>query len=322
MNKDILVSIIIPVYNGEKYISETIKKVLNQTWERLEIIVVNDGSSDNTEYEILDTKRRYDIKDNIKYIFKENKGAASARNEGIRNSKGDFIQFLDADDYMDNNKIENQVNLIIGSYNTIAFCGYKNDYGNKIIQVKNEKLNKSYKNPAKLLVNCWKFKKFNVIHSYLIPRDLVFKSGMWNEKINNNDDGEFMARVILNSKEIKFDNKSFVYYVFLKGSLSKVKSKHNYNSRIESYRMILHNYRKHNLSDIEMTKYYNQLVTNCMIEIRLKNYINYKEFSEMYPFMFENSSFKVFSILYRILKEKYIFKIYNIFFYKVDVRIQ
>jgi len=98
-----LVSVIIPVYNCEKYITDAVDSVLAQTHRSIEIIVVDDGSTDKTK----EALAAYG--DRIKYIYKENGGPASARNVGIKMSKGQFIAFLDADDMWVENKLEQQL---------------------------------------------------------------------------------------------------------------------------------------------------------------------------------------------------------------------
>src|SRR5699024_4728750 len=87
-------SVVITVYNKGKQIKNTLKSVLNQTYQDFEIIIINDGSTDDSEKEILKFEDS-----RIRYYFQENKGAAGARNAGIKKAKNDFIAFLDADDY-------------------------------------------------------------------------------------------------------------------------------------------------------------------------------------------------------------------------------
>ncbi len=93
-----LVSIIVPVYNVEKYIEKCILSIINQTYTNLEIIIVNDGSLDHSENII----KEYISKDNrIKYIKRENGGLGAARNTGIENATGKYIAFVDSDDWID-----------------------------------------------------------------------------------------------------------------------------------------------------------------------------------------------------------------------------
>ena len=106
-----LVSIITPVYNGEKYIEKCIESVLNQTYKNLEMIIVDDGSIDNSENII----KKY-TKENsfIKYIkLKENRGISNARNVALKNATGRFVAFLDCDDIYYKDKIKKQVNFMI-----------------------------------------------------------------------------------------------------------------------------------------------------------------------------------------------------------------
>ena len=103
-----MVSVIIVVYNGEKYIEDAIKSVLNQTYKNIELIVADDGSTDSTR-EIV---KKY--KD-IVYVYQENKGEGSARNLGIEASKGEYLAFLDADDLYTNDKIEKQLNILLNN---------------------------------------------------------------------------------------------------------------------------------------------------------------------------------------------------------------
>lgn len=100
-----MVSIIIAVYNGEKYIKEAIESVLNQTYKDIELIVVDDGSTDNTKGIVTSYLK-------VKYVYQENKGEGAARNVGTSLAKGEYVAFLDADDLCKVDKIENQVNIL------------------------------------------------------------------------------------------------------------------------------------------------------------------------------------------------------------------
>ena len=117
-NIDFKVSVIIPTYNRGNLIINSIKSVLNQTFRNLEVIVVDDGSTDNTEDEInkITDKR-------IKYIkLNSNRGGSNARNVGIKNATGQFISFQDSDDIFYPNKIEKQIKNIINKNSIFDFC--------------------------------------------------------------------------------------------------------------------------------------------------------------------------------------------------------
>jgi glycosyltransferase involved in cell wall biosynthesis len=114
-----LVSVIIPAYNVEDYISECLNSVLKQTYYQIEIICIDDGSVDKT----LSILEQYssEHRSRIQVIQQNNQGAPSARNRGLEIAKGSYIQFLDADDRLAPEKIEHQVNLIMKSHAKVGF---------------------------------------------------------------------------------------------------------------------------------------------------------------------------------------------------------
>lgn len=107
--KSPLVSIIIPVYNVEKYVEQCILSLLNQTYSNIEIIAVNDGSKDESPQKILDLAKK---DKRIKLLNQENKGVSAARNNGLNSANGDFIIFVDADDYLKEDFVEYMLKLI------------------------------------------------------------------------------------------------------------------------------------------------------------------------------------------------------------------
>jgi glycosyltransferase involved in cell wall biosynthesis len=116
-----LISIIIPVYNAEKFISKCLDSVLNQTYQKLEIILVNDGSTDQSGFICEEYAQR---DDRVIVIHKENGGVSSARNKGINVAKGKYIGFVDPDDWIDSVMYENLYQLIIDYQADISACGY------------------------------------------------------------------------------------------------------------------------------------------------------------------------------------------------------
>lgn len=125
-----LVSIIIPVYNSEKHIERAIKSVLEQTYKNIELIIVNDGSTDNTKNYIMKLKKD---DSRIKYFENINSGVSFARNIGLNNSTGKYIGFVDADDYIENNMIELLVNTAEKYTCDIVSCIYERVYPDIII---------------------------------------------------------------------------------------------------------------------------------------------------------------------------------------------
>jgi glycosyltransferase involved in cell wall biosynthesis len=201
-----LVSIIIPAYNAEEFISVCIQSVLNQTYRNIEIIVINDGSTDST-LEII-----YSFTDpRLILVNQENKGCSASKNQGLRIAKGDFIQYLDADDYLSPDKIEKQVNKLSFNDNHIAVC-------KTVIISDNDKINgleidtdliKNGGNGKDFLLSLWGLNgKSGMVqpNAYLISRKIAAKIGEWNEKISPSpdEDGEYFARVLLATENVYF----------------------------------------------------------------------------------------------------------------------
>ncbi|MDU1538690.1 MAG: glycosyltransferase [Paeniclostridium sordellii] len=128
MTKDIKVSIILPVYNVEKYLRECLESAINQTLDSIELIAVNDGSTDDSLKILEEYKKNY----GIKIITQENKGLSEARNSGLREAKGEYVYFLDSDDYIDldsmsycyNKAKENKLDII--NFDALSFKDDKN----------------------------------------------------------------------------------------------------------------------------------------------------------------------------------------------------
>lgn len=131
-----LISIIVPVYNVEKYLEKCIESIINQTYKNLQIILVDDGSKDNSG-KICD---EFKLKDNrIEVIHKTNGGLSDARNAGLKIAKGDYIGFVDSDDYIEKDMFETLVGLIEKNNADISIVSFYEIYNNLIIGVRNSK---------------------------------------------------------------------------------------------------------------------------------------------------------------------------------------
>lgn len=125
MNNDTRVSIIVPVYNVEKYLVRCIESLINQTFKNIEIILINDGSTDNS----LNIINEYKKKDRrIKLIDNKNNGVSCSRNIGIKQSKGNYIMFVDSDDWIDKNTIEDMYNLLEKNGCDLVMCSYIREF--------------------------------------------------------------------------------------------------------------------------------------------------------------------------------------------------
>ena len=212
-----LVSIIIPLYNAEKYIAATLASAIAQTWANKEIIVVDDESTDGS----LSIAKTFES-DTLKVFKQQNGGASAARNRGLLEAKGEYIQFLDADDLLSNGKIEAQIRQLIGCPEYLGLCGtvYFNDGDNPLQQpLCHHWYSQGSKDPVDFLIKLYggalvgpEYGGMIQPNAWLTPRSLIEKSGPWNEMRNPDDDGEFFCRVMLASSGIVYCHEAVNYY--------------------------------------------------------------------------------------------------------------
>lgn len=217
-----LVSIIIPCYNAAPYLRATIGSIFQQTYPRLEIILVNDGSTDNT-VDVINSFRD----SRIRYYYQENKGQCVASNLGWRNSTGAYIKFLDSDDFLNPQHIELQLQALAGREDAVASCEWGVFYdGNPSSASFVPKL--AWKNmlPLEWLKTSLQ-QKGDMMGGWLwmIPRKVMDKIGGWDERLSLNNDFEFSIRLLLSVNEVLFAKGAKIYYRLGKpDSLSQIAS--------------------------------------------------------------------------------------------------
>ncbi|RRO22852.1 glycosyltransferase family 2 protein [Flavobacteriaceae bacterium 14752] len=239
MTENPLVSIIIPTYNRAHLIGETLDSVLAQTYQNWECIIVDDGSSDHT-HEVVGAYVKKDYR--FKYYHRPDEhlpGGNGARNYGFKMSQGNYVNWLDSDDLFSENKIEEQVKLIKNKTYTVSTCKWGRFEDKDDFKLKNLEVYKDYK-PAYLLLKDYGEKgMFFPPHSFLVEKSLIIKSGLWNENLKINQDGEFFCRVIINTEEVVFSSLSYILYRSNSNNktsdlVSEIKAKH----AIVSWRLI------------------------------------------------------------------------------------
>ena len=188
MAKSQLVSVIIPTYNRALLIKESIQSVFNQTYRPIECLIIDDGSTDNTAQLISRLQAKLATVDfKLIYIKQDNSGAPAARNNGIKNSSGEFIQFLDSDDLLCPDKIKDQVSVF---QNQAKIDGVYGNWHHGTIEshvlVKGEK----WKDPID------QFYGGRVIHtlSFLFRRSFINTIGPWDESLKRNQEVDFFLR--------------------------------------------------------------------------------------------------------------------------------
>lgn len=219
MNSKPLVSICIPAYNSEKWIKSTIQSAINQTWMNKEIIIVDDGSTDNS-YQIAKG-----FESNLlKVITQKNSGACAARNKALSITNGDFIQWLDSDDLLAPDKIEIQLNGRDHSDQSTTL--HSSAFGLIHYRIKSAKFisNPLWRDLSPL---DWLLEHYNNGYwmypaVWLVSRKLTDSAGPWDERLSCNQDGEYFSRVVAVSELVKFHARAKSYY--RKGNLSSISS--------------------------------------------------------------------------------------------------
>ena len=198
------IDIIIPVYNGEDFIGQTIKSIEENNFADINIILVDDGSIDGTESAISKLREKYD---NISYYKKENAGVSSSRNFAIEKSTSPYICFLDADDLYHKKFLPKMYGQINSTNADTCTCGYYKLYDKKIVPMKSAFSKKDF------LVNYLISKNKLHISSFLIKREVIFDNNIrFDESSSYGEDIEFMTRVIKYSRKIEIVPEYLTYY--------------------------------------------------------------------------------------------------------------
>lgn len=235
-----LVSVIIPLYNSEKHIAETLRSIDAQSYAHIEVIIVDDGSTDRS-YEIALAAKN----DRSILLKQTNKGASAARNTALELAKGDFIQFIDADDLLSTNKIEEQVKALRNHPNKIAMCSTVHFHDG---QLHTDEQPSTYEesflfnddDPVHFLINLLggfsQYGSMIPVHAWLVPKQLIERAGKWNENLSMDDDGEFFCRVMLHADGmIKTDGLCYYRRSAVNTSLSSQTNLKSYESMLNAY---------------------------------------------------------------------------------------
>ena len=254
------VSIIVPVYNVEEYLEKCLDSLINQTFKDIEIIIVNDGSPDNSEKIINKYIEKYH---NIKYLKKKNGGLSSARNYGIKHAKGEYILFIDSDDYIENNMTELMYNKIINDNSDIVVCEFNYDFGNKKIRsysnldYTSDPKKKYLLTPPMACIRMYKKELFN---------DIKFREGIYYEDL------EINPKMVLYAKKISFLDEALYNYVIRDNSIMRTRE---FNNKLHDiYDVLDYNYKLLNNDYPNEVEY--MYITHLLRTASLR-FLDYKE---------------------------------------------
>ena len=296
-NKNLELSIIIPVYNVEKYLEECLNSVLEIKDIDYEVLIVNDGSTDNSQ-KIIDEYCKKD--DRIKSFIKENGGLSSARNYGLEKAQGDYIWFVDGDDLVVSSEVEKFFNGIKNLDLDVALANYNSFYNKNDIKIKKiEKFKEVESLPVLTGKEYFDFSDnknlFNVMvwkniyrREFLLEENILFENGLIFED-------ELFSRIVINrAKKVKyFDCYIYLYRQNVEGSIMK-----NSSTKLINYYKVSKLLTEEILND--------KLVPNSLKKVPIALYVK---------------TLKKLKIRDKEL-EKEIFKIKGLFFYKLRKKIQ
>jgi glycosyltransferase involved in cell wall biosynthesis len=202
-----LVSVLIPAYNAERWLKGAIRSAVAQTWPHVEVIVVDDGSTDGT----LAIAKSLEGK-TVKVVTQTNQGAAAARNRALQLAQGSYIQWLDADDLLDSNKVATQMRAAAADRRVLLSGGFGTFY----YRIEKAKFVETslWRNLTPLDYFLVRFRN-NVCFqtgAWLVSRELTDAAGPWTDFESPDDDGEYFCRVVANSREIIFVRDARIYY--------------------------------------------------------------------------------------------------------------
>lgn len=272
MSDKLKVSIIVPVYNAEKYLNRCVESLINQTLKDIEMIFVNDGSTDNS----INILKSYKEKDKrIVIIDKKNEGVSEARNQGISKAKGEFIFFVDSDDWIDLDTLEKMYKTAIQDDIDIVICSYVREFkdhskeksidlNDKIIYKDNdlEQLHLSIIGPLDNQISkSENLDSVGTVWAKLYKSSLIQKSEVKFidlKEIGSAEDTLFNIMLFKDVKTVKFINKP--YYHYWKDNDNSVTS--GYNPRLKEQRKVMFNYIKTFIDSNKLDEKFDEALKN------------------------------------------------------------
>lgn len=232
-NTSDLVSILIPCFNAAFWLSETLNSCLAQSYCRWEAVIVDDGSTDDSA----EIARQFAQRDNRFQLFRQsNSGAPVARNRALKESQGELIQYLDADDPLAPNKLSVQVDILRRESAAVITCpwAFHCREPSKLEPVRTQM--DTVTHPIEWLQTKFETGQMNHTSCWLTRRALIERAGPWNESLLINQDGEFFARVLLATDRVLYTSDTLALYRRENPtSVSRLNSEQKAESLLDSY---------------------------------------------------------------------------------------
>ena len=215
--KSNLISILMPVYNGQEYLEETVLSILNQSYKEFELIIINDGSSDNTKV-ICDNLEKIDKR--IKIIHKENTGVSHTRNIALDNASGEYIAFIDSDDSVYKDYLKILLSSMEKSNGQLSVCGFKerkisaNGQVEELSRVFCPKEVIAIEDMKDLIMDFGNSGLLNPLWNKLYSREIIEKNNIrFKEDVKTGEDFIFNLQYFRKIKNICFSKEELYYYI-------------------------------------------------------------------------------------------------------------
>lgn len=269
------VSIIIPCYNSEKYIDKCINSIINQTYNNWEAIIVDDGSNDNS-YEML--KQYSEKNEKIKIISQRNYGPSIARNNAIKYSNGHYLMFVDSDDYIHENMIEELIKYAKIRNSDIVTCGYYEIKDSNLKPINNF-INNKIIDSRQFLLEKILLTSGGVIWGKLYRSEIIKKNNiLFNPDIKICEDQLFNIEILSKSSKIDFMEKNLYFYNLNNNfSLTSTSSINNINNQILVQRLL-----RDRLNNLNLYNYKTEEILGRRLYNHIYNFIYFYIKSEIY----------------------------------------
>lgn len=314
-----LVSIIVPVFNTEKYLKECIESILNQTYSNIELILVDDGSDDSSpiicaEFEKLDSR--------VKFIKQKREGVSSARNKGIISAKGDYCCFVDSDDYLEQDYIQALYDIIQEESVNIVYCNYKLKYEQSYVRKKARLAKGRYrvKDIENKLVDDGTVTGilFGSVCGAIYNTDFIkYNKLLFNEKIRRNEDGLFNLCALQKCESIYVtDYEGYIYRQWKQVKKQNIEWDKELDLATDaiceccdSISNMEEQLRRRHISVIFWNAIKVEMMKGSIFSIctRLKEYLQENDFDDDYDYLDFGRMNKQKKLLIQMLKEKHVF---------------
>lgn len=296
------ISIVIPIYNVEKYLRKCLDSVYSLNLDNKEVVLVNDGSTDTSINILNEFKNKYPNK--TKLITQKNQGLSEARNIGIKNSNGKYILFIDSDDFIIPTETEEFINFGLDKKVDILIGNYREYYNeNYIVQKSFYNLDKNLEKEGIFFIEngvknkCFRFAVWQNIYrkNFLLENNLFFKKGLLHE------DSLFTPEAFFYAKKVRCFNKKFYFY--RKNNLESITqtvNKKNYEHMLYTIIKLLEFKKSNNIEN----NYFNRIVLGIYINVLRGGYINKEVYNNIVDLKFNfREKLKLLYVIY--LQNKY-----------------